>query len=91
MRLSFNEEKENDLYLVVSPLAHGVLRFDDRQAIHRIVYVIRYDIHSREAPKEYRSHKSLYNRFIRWSRLDVFDRIFAVLAGEGLKSNGVMT
>jgi transposase len=27
-------------------------------------------------------HKTLYNRFIRWSRLGVFDRIFAGLAGQ---------
>lgn len=28
-------------------------------------------------------HKTLYNRFIRWSRLGVLDRIFAALAAEG--------
>lgn len=29
------------------------------------------------------THKTLYNRFIRWSRLGVFARIFAALAAEG--------
>jgi transposase len=28
-------------------------------------------------------HKTLYNCFIRWSRMGVFDRIFAALASEG--------
>jgi transposase len=37
----------------------------------------------RDAPKEYGPHKTLYNRFIRWSRLGVFDRTFASLAEEG--------
>jgi hypothetical protein len=28
----------------------------------------------KDAPRGYRPHKTLYNRFIRWSRLGVFDR-----------------
>ena len=35
----------------------------------------------RDAPPAYGPHKTLYNRFIRWSRLGVFDRISAGLAG----------
>jgi transposase len=31
----------------------------------------------------------VYNRFMRWSRLGVFDRIFAALAGEGPKPERV--
>ena len=27
-------------------------------------------------------HKTLYNRFVRWSRMGIFDRIFANLAAE---------
>jgi transposase len=34
----------------------------------------------KDAPRDYGPHKTLYNRLIRWSRLGVFDRIFAVLA-----------
>ncbi len=32
--------------------------------------------------KKYGPHRMLYNRFIRWSRLGAFDRIFAARAGE---------
>ena len=35
----------------------------------------------RDAPGVYGPPKTLYNRFIRWSRIGVFDRIFATLAG----------
>jgi len=31
-----------------------------------------------------------YNRFIRWSRLGVFNRIFAALAGEGPRPERIM-
>ena len=72
------------------PLAHGVPRVDDRRVISGIVYVIRYGLQWKDAPKEYGPHKTLYNRFIRWSRLGVFDRIFAALAGEGLKAQRIM-
>ena len=33
---------------------------------------------------------TIYNRFMRWSRLGVFDRIFAALAGEGPKPERIM-
>ena len=72
------------------PLAHGVPRVDDRRVISGIVYVIRYGLQWKDAPKEYGPHKTLYNRFIRWSRLGVFDRIFAALAGEGSKAQRIM-
>jgi transposase len=72
------------------PLAHGVSRVDDRRLVSRIVYVIRNGLQWKDAPKEYGPHKTLYNRFMRWSRLGVFDRIFAALAGEGPKPKRIM-
>ena len=72
------------------PLTHGVPRVDDGRVISGIVYVIRYGLQWKDAPKEYGPHKTLYNRFIRWSRLGVFDRIFAALAGEGPKAERIM-
>lgn len=34
--------------------------------------------------------QTLYNRFIRWSRMGVFDRIFAALASAGPKPERIM-
>jgi transposase len=65
------------------PLSHGVPRVDDRRVLSGIVYVIRHGLQWRDAPAAYGPHKTLYNRFIRWSRMGVFDRIFAALAAEG--------
>ena len=36
----------------------------------------------RDVPPGYGPHKTLYSRFVRWSRMGVFSRIFAALAGE---------
>jgi putative transposase len=64
------------------PLPHGVPRVDDSRVISGIVFVIRNGLRWRDAPKDYGPHKTLYNRFIRWSRMGVFDRIFASLAAD---------
>jgi len=72
------------------PLAHGVPRVDDRRVISGIVYVIKHGLQWKDAPKDYGPHKTLYNRFIRWSRLGVFDRIFAALAAESPKPEHIM-
>jgi transposase len=50
------------------PLSHGVPRADDLKVISGIVFVIKNGLRWRDAPKEYGPHKTLYNRFIRWSR-----------------------
>ena len=68
------------------PLAHGVPRVDDRRVLIGIVYVIRNGLQWKDAPKAYSPHKTLYNRFIRWSRLGVFDRIFKTLAEQAGRS-----
>ena len=44
-----------------------------------IVFVTRNGLRWRDAPREYGSHKTLYSRFIRWSRMGVFDRILQFL------------
>ena len=72
------------------PLSHGVPRVDDRRVISGIIFVIRNGLRWRDAPKEYGPHKTIYNRFIRWSRLGVFNRIFASLAAPGAKSERLM-
>ena len=72
------------------PLSHGVPRVDDRKVISGIVFVIRNGLRWRDAPADYGPHKTIYNRFIRWSRLGVFDRIFAALAAKGGKPGQLM-
>ena len=65
------------------PLSHGVPRVDDRRVISGIIFVIRNGLRWRDAPQDYGPHKTIYNRFIRWSRLGVFNKIFAELAAQG--------
>ena len=54
------------------PLSHGVPRVDDRRVISGIIHVLRNGLRWRDAPADYGPHKTIYNRFVRWSRLGVF-------------------
>ena len=64
------------------PLSHGVPRVDDRRVLSGILFVIRNGLRWRDAPVGYGPHKTIYNRFIRWSRLGVFNRILFELASQ---------
>lgn len=72
------------------PLSHGVARVDDVRVISGIIYVIRHGLQWRDAPKAYGPHKTLYNRFVRWSRMGVFNHIFSELAGKSGKPDRLM-
>jgi len=72
------------------PLSHGVARVDDRRVISGIVFVIKNGLRWRDAPAGYGPHKTIYNRFVRWSRLGVFNRIFAELARKADKPSRLM-
>ena len=72
------------------PGSHGVARVDDRRIVSAIVFVIKNGLLWRDAPREYGAHKTIYNRFIRWSRLGVFNKIFAALARKGGKPERIM-
>jgi putative transposase of IS4/5 family DUF4096 len=47
-----------------------------------IIYVIGNGLRWQDAPAVYGPHKTLYNRFVRWSRMGIFDRILANRAAE---------
>ena len=62
------------------PVSHGIPRVDDTGVISEIIYVIRYGLQWKDAPKAYGPHKTLYNRLVRWSRAGIFNKIFRELS-----------
>lgn len=72
------------------PRSHGVPRVDDRRVLSGILFVIRNGLRWRDAPIGYGPHKTIYNRFIRWSRLGVFNRILAELSAQGGSTDKLM-
>src|SRR3977135_3346280 len=72
------------------PRTRGIPHMDDRRLGSGIVHVIRNGPRWGDAPAVYGPHKTLYNRFVRWSRMGIFDRIFANLAAESGPPDRVM-
>lgn len=72
------------------PHSHGVPRVDDRRVISGIIFVIRNGLRWRDVPASYGPHKTIYNRFIRWSEMGVFGRIFVELAKGGGDTEEIM-
>ena len=53
----------------------GVKRCDDRQVLNGIFYVLRTGVPWADAPERYGPAKTLYNRFYRWNKAGVWDRL----------------
>jgi transposase len=67
------------------PKARGNPRQDDRRILSGIVYVISNGLRWKDLPREYGSPKTVYNRFVRWSRRGIFVKIFQVMADKKLE------
>ena len=61
----------------------GVPRVDDRRVISGIVHVLQSGCRWRDAPAVYGPPKTLYNRFVRWARKGIWERVFMELAEAG--------
>jgi putative transposase len=72
------------------PLSRGRPRVDDRRVLSGIVFVLKNGLRWRDAPAEYGPPKTLYNRFIRWSRMGVFNRVLEGLAASAGEPDAVM-
>jgi putative transposase len=72
------------------PKARGKPRADDRRVLSGILHILRNGLRWQDAPAVYGPHKTLYNRFVRWSRLGVFARIFRDLAQPGVDGDTLM-
>ena len=72
------------------PLSHGMPRMEDRRVLSGVVFVIRNGLRWRDAPADYGPPKTIYNRFLHWSRLGAFSTIFAELAGKGPRLERLM-
>lgn len=72
------------------PKSHGKPRVDDRRVLSGIIFVNRNGLRWRDAPREYGPHKTLYNRWKRWSEMGVFGRMMEGLATERAEPKTVM-
>ncbi len=62
------------------PKRHGRPRVDERRVLSGIIFVNRNGLRWQDAPREYGPHKTLYNRWKRWSAMGIFIRMLDGLA-----------
>ena len=72
------------------PKSRGKTRVDDRKVLSGIIFINRNGLRWRDAPAAYGPPKTLYNRWVRWSRMGVFARMLTELATEGAQTDTVM-
>ena len=72
------------------PKSHGKPRVDDRRVLSGIIFVNRNGLRWRDAPPVYGPHKTLYNRWKRWSEAGVFIRMMEGLSGHNAERRTVM-
>ena len=72
------------------PKSHGRPRVDDRRVLSGIIFVNRNGLRWRDAPAAYGPHKTLYNRWKRWSEAGVFIRMMEGLSGHNAERRTVM-
>jgi transposase len=66
----------------------GAHRVDDRRVISGIVYMLRSGGRWRDCPPVYGPYTTIYNRYNRWSRQGVWERIFLALTGKSAVFSG---
>ena len=72
------------------PKSHGKPRVDDRRVLSGIIFINRNGLRRRDAPAAYGPHKTLYNRWKRWSDKGIFARMMAGLAADHGEKKTVM-
>ena len=72
------------------PKSHGKPRVDDCRVLSGIIFINRNGLRWRDAPKEYGPHKTLYNRWKRWSDKGIFAQMMMGLAADHGEEKTVM-
>ena len=61
----------------------GIERVDDRRVISGILHVLKSGCRWCDCPPEYGPHTTIYNRFSRWAKRGIWERMFNDLAALG--------
>jgi transposase len=77
-------ELTDDEWLVIEPLLpnkpRGVPRVDDRRVINGILWRFRTGSPWADIPERYGPYTTCYNRFVRWRKAGVWDRLLAAVS-----------
>ncbi len=68
----------------------GIARVDDRRVISGILHVLKSGCRWCDCPPEYGPPTTIYNRFVRWAKRGVWERMFEELSRRGRSSGTQM-
>lgn len=74
-RFDMSELEWGFIKLVLPQKFRGVPRVNDRRVINGIFYKLRTGIAWRDLPERYGPYTTVYNRFNRWAKAGVWDRL----------------
>ena len=80
MRYALSETEWRIIQPILPSKPRGVPRVDDRRVLNGIFWVLRSGAPWRDMPEHYGPYTTCYNRFVRWRRAGVWDRIMECLA-----------
>lgn len=80
MRYALTEGEWQIIQPTLPLRSRGVPRVDDRRILNGIFWVLRSGAPWRDLPDQYGPYTTCYNRFVRWRRAGVWDRIMAGLS-----------
>src|SRR5215475_5636608 len=76
----FNDEQWSKVEPHLPTNQRGPERHDDRRILSGIMHVQKVGCRWKDCPAEYGPHKTIYNRFARWSERGIWQNIFAAVA-----------
>src|ERR1700738_4809997 len=75
MRYELSNKEWSIIRAMLPTKPRGVPRVDDRRVLNGIFWVLRSGSPWRDLPERYGPHTTCYNRFVRWRKAGVWDRL----------------
>ena len=82
MRYALTDAEWRFIHPVLPIKSRGIPRVDDRRVLNGIFWVLRSGAPWRDLPACYGPYTTCYNRFVRWQRAGIWDRILATVSGD---------
>ena len=79
----FNDEQWSKIEPHLPRNQPGPERHDDRRILSGIMHVLKVGCRWKDSPPQYGPHKTIYNRFARWSERGIWQNIFTATATAG--------
>jgi transposase len=76
----FSDEQWSKIQPHLPTNQRGPERKDDRRILSGIMHVMKVGCRWKDCPSDYGPHKTIYNRFARWSERGIWQRIFEAVA-----------